>query len=78
MADIEEQQPEPEQPSDEHPTALIGRGDSVLVKELPTGGEDYENDIALIKESEVRHHYLHFSHPPTNSNTATHSFTCTN
>ena len=72
MADIEKQ------PAvmDEHPTALIGRGDSVVVKEVPKGdAEDFESEIALIKESEVRHHSTFI---PANSHHRQLSCTCTN
>ena len=40
-----------------HGMRAVGRGDSVVVKEVPKGdAEDFESEIALIKESEVRHH----------------------
>ena len=74
MADIEKQ------PTvmDEHPTALIGRGDSVVVKEVPKGdAEDFESEIALIKESEVRHH-SNSTFIPANSHHRQLSCTCTN
>ncbi len=54
MADIEAQA------TDEHPIAIIGRGDSVVVKDAPTPtddeetAKDFDNEIALIKESQVR------------------------
>ncbi len=46
---------------DDHPTALIGRGESVLVKQAPTDAEnpkDVAAEIEAIKESEVRHTLL--------------------
>ena len=46
---------------DDHPTALIGRGESVLVKQAPTDAEnpkDVAAEIEAIKESEVRHTVL--------------------
>lgn len=46
---------------DDHPTALIGRGESVLVKQAPTDAEnpkDAAAEIEAIKESEVRHTVL--------------------
>jgi hypothetical protein len=59
MADTEAETPAPaDTTEDEHPTALIGRGESVLVKQMPTDDEespvDFESEIALIKESQVR------------------------
>ena len=42
---------------DDHPTALIGRGESVLVKEVPPDSEnpkDVAAEIEALKESEVR------------------------
>ena len=77
MADVEAQ-PEPQATEDERPTALIGRGESVLVKEVPKAdGEetDFESEIALIKESEVSQHSTCI---PTNSHHLQLSFTCTN
>lgn len=59
MVDIEAQAPAQATDMDEHPIAIIGRGDSVVVKNAPTptndeeSSEDFDNEIALIKESQV-------------------------
>lgn len=59
MVDIEAQAPAQATDMDEHPIAIISRGDSVVVKNAPTptndeeSSEDFDNEIALIKESQV-------------------------